>query len=442
MPVSHELLRLKLAEALASRARPQTQRDIREPRVPGKALAVIGVRRSGKTSYMAQRREARIARGRPAESQLLITLEDDRLVGMAAADLAWLLDEHARRFPGLAHERSLYLDEVQVVPGWEGVVRRYLDTGGIDIHVSGSSAKLLSREVATSLRGRALEVLVHPFSFREALRHARDEPTAAYDDLTPDDRARLDAHLRQYLATGGFPEAQGIPAMDRLVLLRSYVDVVVLRDVIDRHAVSNPVALRWIERNLLAQPGGAFSVSKQHQTLRGQGIPVAKDTLHAYLGYLEDAFLIRTVSMHSASERQRMTNPRKAYPVDPGLIALFERSGREQRGAALETAVMLELERRRYDIEYVRTADGREVDFLAHRPSDPPMLVQVSLETEGDDTWDRELRALVAAAPVHPSAHALLITADAAPPTRPLPDGIRWVPAAQWLLEEAAGATG
>ncbi|MEZ4595997.1 MAG: AAA family ATPase, partial [Chloroflexota bacterium] len=183
MPVSHELLRLKLAEALASRARPQTQRDIREPRVPGKALAVIGVRRSGKTSYMAQRREARIARGRPAESQLLITLEDDRLVGMAAADLAWLLDEHARRFPGLAHERSLYLDEVQVVPGWEGVVRRYLDTGGIDIHVSGSSAKLLSREVATSLRGRALEVLVHPFSFREALRHARDEPTAAYDDL-------------------------------------------------------------------------------------------------------------------------------------------------------------------------------------------------------------------------------------------------------------------
>lgn len=213
-----------------------------------------------------------------------------------------------------------------------------------------------------------------------------------------------------------------------------------LRDVIDRHAVSNPVALRWIERNLLAQPGGLFSVSKQHQAVCGQGISVAKDTMHAYLGYLEDAFLIRTVALHSASERQRMSNPRKAYPVDPGLIALFERSGREQRGASLETVVMLELERRGYDVGYVRTPDGHGVDFLAHRPGDLPLLAQVSLETEDDETWDRELRALVAAMPVHRNAEALLITADAASPTRPLPRGIRWRPAAQWLLE-GAGTT-
>ncbi len=436
MTVSHDLLRLKLADTLALEPAALTPRDIRLPAVAGKALAVIGVRRSGKTAFMALRRQQQIASGRAPESQLLVSLEDDRLAGMDVADLAWLLDEHARRYPHLSRDRALYLDEVQVVPGWETLVRRLMDAGGVEVFVSGSSARLLSREVATSLRGRAMEVLVHPFSFREALRHAGAEPAQPYETLATDERAALDGRLRRYLEEGGFPEAQGIAATDRASLLRGYVDIAILRDVIDRHAVSNPVALRWIERQLLAQPGGAFSVNKQHAALRSQGIPVGKDTLHAYLAHLEDAFLIRTVAMHSASERQRLTNPRKAYPVDPGLIALFERSGLQQRGPALETTILLELQRRGFDVTYVRTPEGFEVDFLAHRPGEPPLLVQVSLETEGDATWERELRALTAAAPLYPEARPFLVTLDAAPPARPLPPRITWAPAARWLLEE------
>jgi hypothetical protein len=209
-----------------------------------------------------------------------------------------------------------------------------------------------------------------------------------------------------------------------------------LRDVIERHAVSNPLALRWIERQLLANPGSAFSINKQYDTLRSQGLPVGKDTLHDYLAYLEDAFLVRTISMHSASERQRMVNPRKAYPVDPGLIPLFERTGRTHRGRALETAVLLELERRGFAVDYVRTPEGFEVDFLAHRVGDAPLLLQVCLESEGDETWERELRALASAGAAYPDAQALLVTLDATPPRRSLPDGMTWIPAAQWLLEE------
>jgi predicted AAA+ superfamily ATPase len=97
--------------------------------------------------------------------------------------------------------------------------------------------------------------------------------------------------------------------------------------------------------------------------------------------------------------------------------------------------VLLELERRGWAVEYVKTADGFEVDFLAHRPGDQPLLIQVSLETEGDSTWDRELRALVAVRPTLPQALPLLLTLDAVPPRRPLPDGVSWVPAARWLLE-------
>ncbi len=208
------------------------------------------------------------------------------------------------------------------------------------------------------------------------------------------------------------------------------------RDVIERHAVSNPLALRWMERQLLANPGGAFSIKKHYDTLRSQGIPVGKDTLHHYLAHFEDAFLVRTVSMHAASERQRMVNPRKAYPVDPGLIPLFERSGRTHHRRTLETAVLLELERRGFHVDYVRTADGYEVDFLAERPGEPPLLVQVCLESDSDETWTRELRSLESAARVFPEARPFLITLDTVPPTKPMPPRLTWAPAARWLLEE------
>ena len=145
---------------------------------------------------------------------------------------------------------------------------------------------------------------------------------------------------------------------------------------------------------------------------------------------------VRTVAMHSASERQRMVNPRKAYPVDPGLIALFERTGRAHQGRALETVVLLELERRGFEVSYVRTKGDYEVDFLAHRAGDTPILLQVCLESEGDETWERELRALEEAATAHPQARPFLVTLDASPPTRPLPEGVSWIPAAHWLLEE------
>lgn len=439
MTTSHDLLRLKLDESLAANVPPLTRRDVRLPEVPGKAVAVIGVRRGGKTSVLAQCRADRIAAGRPPASQLVLALEDERLAGMGVAELRWMLEEHERRFPGLraAGATTLYLDEVQTVPGWEGLVRRLIDRGDVEIFVSGSSAKLLSREVATSLRGRAMEAIVFPFGFREALRHAGVEPKSGHAALKPEERVAIDGRLRAYLAEGGFPEAQGVSARDRAALLTGYVDVVVLRDVVERHGVGNPSALRWVVRQLLANPGGPFSVKKHYDTMRSQGVAVGKDTLHAYLSHLEDAYLVRTIAMHSASERQRMVNPRKAYPIDPGLIQLYERSGRTHAGRALETVVMLELERRGYEVSYVRTADGTEVDFLAHRAGAAPLLIQSCLESEGDPTWEREVRALASAAKTLPGAEALLLTLDEAPPMRAMPEGLEWRSASRWLLDDA-----
>jgi len=165
---------------------------------------------------------------------------------------------------------------------------------------------------------------------------------------------------------------------------------------------------------------------------------VSKDTLHEYLAHLEDAFLIRTLSLHTSSERQRMVNPRKAYPVDPGLIPIYERSGRPNWGHALETAVFLELERRGYEMGYVRTPQGFEVDFLAKSPGEPPLLVQVCADVQDPQTYDREVRALAAAAGEYRSARALLVTLESTPPAPGLPPPLEWRCAADWLLGERA----
>jgi predicted AAA+ superfamily ATPase len=153
--------------------------------------------------------------------------------------------------------------------------------------------------------------------------------------------------------------------------------VKILRDVIERHALSNVVALRQLTRHLLGAAASPFSVHRFFNDQKSQGVAVSKDALHAMLGHLEDAFLMRLVPLLTSSERQRQSNPRKAYPVDPGLITAFDRSGKPNTGHALETAVLVELERRRCERSYVRTQDGFEVDFLATPITGRPVLIQV-----------------------------------------------------------------
>jgi len=430
------MLRQKIIDSFTLSPPPMTRRDVRLPSVPGKAFAVIGMRRSGKTTFLWQCLGDRLAEGVPRESLLYLSFEDERLAGIQVSDLSWLIEEYFRLKPGTRDVRivTFFFDEIQTVPGWETFVRRLLDTEKAEVFLSGSSARLLSREVATSMRGRALEVLIHPFSFREMLRHTGLTPDAPWENLPKAVHSDLDHRLGIYLSDGGFPEAVGIPDRDRIALLRSYTDVVALRDVIERHSVTNPVALRWMQRHLLANAAAPFSVQKLYNDLRSQGIPVGKDTLHAYLGYLEDTFLIRTIFLHSASERQRMVNPRKSYPVDPGFILIYERTGRQNLGHALETAVMVELERRGNQVSYVRTRESFEVDFLAVSSFQPPELIQVCLDVSDRGTREREVRALEAASKELPDAKLLLITLDSTPPLAPLPEPIKWMPATAWLL--------
>ena len=436
-----EALTEKLAESLAGPLPEATPRRIHGVTgLPGKVTAVIGMRRAGKTTFLHQLRRERLGQGTPREHLPYVNFEDERLASLEASQLGFLLDEHRRRFPA-ARERATVtwcFDEIQLVPGWERFVRRVLDEGGCEVIVTGSSAALLSREIATALRGRAWEVPLFPFSFAEALCHRNQAVPTDPAFVTGAERARLETSFTDWLTTGGFPEAQRLDDVPRRQLLRDYVDVAMLRDVVERHRVSNVTGLRWIVRHLLGNAGAHFSVEKFYAALKSQGLAISKDTVHQLLAYLEDCFLVRLVWMESASERQRMVNPRKAYPVDSGLIPVFDRTGRANRGHGLETAVLVELERRRCAVTYVRTPAGYEVDFLVRDAGGDVELIQVCADASDPATAERELRALADAEAIHPGAPRRLLTMmrDGAPAETP--PGIIVQPAYEWLLAEPA----
>ncbi len=371
-----------------------------------------------------------------SERAVYLSFDDDRLADIGADQLDELFEEHYRRFPRLRGRETVswFLDEIQLVAGWDRFVRRVLDTEKVELVVSGSSAKLLSREVHSSLRGRAMATVIRPFSFREFLRHRGDEPAKAASRMTAGERSGIEKSLREYLRCGGFPEAQGLDQPTRVELLQGYVDTVLFRDIVERHRVSQVAGLRWIVRHALRNPCGSFSAKRLYDDLRSQGHAVAKDTVHALLDHVFDAFLFGAAAVATESERRRNTNPRKLYPVDHALIDAFDTSGRPNTGHILETAVFNELARRGAEVAYVKTQDGCEVDFLARGADGREELIQICADPAEPSTWRREVDALESAAKEHPRASRRVVVLEAGTLTRERPPRVEVTPAYAWFL--------
>ena len=412
--------------------------------LPGKITAVIGMRRAGKTTFLHQVRKERMDNGVPLVRLPYINFEDEKLIRMDASHLGILVEEYYRKYPSFRGKETVTwcFDEIQLVPGWESFLRRLLDSEKVDIFVTGSSAAMLSKEIASSLRGRAWEVVIHPFSFTEVLRHRGESLPDDPGFLTAAERSRMENAFLEYLSSGGFPEAQGIEKASRFQLLKDYVDVAILRDVVERYNVTNIVGLRWLVRHLLGNAASFFSVEKFFNALKSQGIAISKDTVHLLLSYLEDCFLVRTVWMESASERRRMVNPRKSYPIDPGLIPLYDRRERANLGHLLETAVLIELERRKCGITYVRTPEGHEVDFLVRFPSGGTELIQVCADLSDSATAERELRSLEEAGKMYANAKMRLLTLTGDDLPGNVPVHVMLQSAYQWILMDNNGEEG
>lgn len=435
-----EAIRQKLGDALDLPFPKLTPREASTASLEGKARAIIGMRRAGKTTFLYQCLAARLTEGVPRNRLVYFNFEDERLGDMEAVDLGIVLDEFYRAHPESRRTGRVTwcFDEIQVIPGWEKFIRRVMDTENVEILLSGSSAKMLSREVATTMRGRSLETVITPFNFREFAK-ARGLALEGRSLISARERSSWMACFDQYLEIGGFPEAGNESLRNQRVnLLQGYVDTVLFRDVAERHHIGNLVALRAFVRQLLRHPASPFSVSKVYADFRSRGISATKETLLAMLAHLEDAFLVFTVPVASRSERRQQVNPRKLYLADHSLAAAYNPVKNSDRGHYLENIVACELLRQRFSLAYVKTAQGHEVDFLATQTDGSTQLIQVAADIANDSTFQREIRSLVGASTEFPDARKFLLTEDIPPRGLHLPEGIAVIPIWQWLLSPSA----
>ncbi len=401
MEGQHDLrpvLRELIADAQTRPLPRLTPRRVQLPMVPGKADVVVGMRRSGKTFFLYQQLANLVAGGLPRERVLYLNFEDERLLPLRAEDLHLITETFYGAAPASREQTCWFLfDEIQNVAGWERFVRRQLDTENVRMILTGSSAKLLSKEIATSLRGRSLTTELLPFSFAEALVHG-GVPVPERHQVSAKVRSTMENRFDHYMKVGGFPEVQTVADEVRPRILQEYLDVVLFRDIVERHGIANTVALRQLVRRLVRSPASSLSVNRLYNDFKSQGIQVGKDTLHAYLAHLEDAYLLFTVALHSESEHRKAVHPRKCYLIDHGLARAAAIARQEDVGHHLENIVYVELRRRKREVAYHVTTSGYEVDFVVMDRGTPTELVQVCASLAEATTREREARALLEAA--------------------------------------------
>ncbi len=372
-------------------------REIRLPDIINKIKVAIGMRRTGKTYFLLQKIKKLLAKNPELITRILyLNFEDDRLLPLTAPKLGELIDNFYTLYPE-NHQLLCYfiLDEIQNVPQWEIVVRRFFDTKKVEIFLTGSSAKLLSKEIATSLRGRSLATEIWPYSFKEyLLAKEMTLPKKPFGKISHDTFLKL---LNDYIKEGGFPEVVNLEALDRNRILQDYVDVVIFRDIIERHNITNIPLIKYFIKTLISASGSPFSVNKFFNDMKSQGMNVSKMTIHDYLGYIEDAYLLFAVPLYSESIRKTQTNPRKIYTIDTGLINAYTSRSSENLGHLFENLVYIELRRKGHEVYYYLTKERYKVDFLSKDYNNKFHLFQVVWDMNNPETMQREIRALKAA---------------------------------------------
>jgi uncharacterized protein len=368
-------------------------RDVRFTQIDKKIDVAIGMRRTGKTSLMFQTIRQLLDAGVPKQRILCLNFEDDRLLPCNHVQLASLLEAFYSIYPENHTQKCyLFLDEIQNVENWAIVIRRFFDTKQVKIYLTGSSAKLLSKEIATSLRGRSIATEVWPLSFSEYL--LTQQIKTRYKTFGKATMDKLNQYFLRYLTIGGFPEVVNLPTDHRNRVLQEYVDVVIYRDIIERHDIKNTQLMKYMIKTLLNSTAAPFSVNKFFNDLKSQGISIGKATLYDYLSYIEDAYLCFVVPLFSESIRKVQTNPRKVYAIDPGLMNAYHFNLSSNLGRMFETLVYIQLRRQGCKIYYYLTKDRYEIDFLVRTVTNELKLYQVVWDVNDKKTMDREMRAL------------------------------------------------
>lgn len=398
-------------------------RDITVPQHTNKIISIVGPRRAGKT-HLAYHTIAQLNK----ERTVYINFADER-IHPHTTDLQHIITAYTELYPEIPlTDVHFFFDEIHEVQGWSKFVRRIHETTTKHIYVTGSSAKLLSKEIATQLRGRTLSVQVLPLSFKEFLRFTNtpDKYTSTKE------KARIAQAFSNYLTHGGYPEIALETREDiQTKILQNYFEVMIYRDIIERHSIQNQEALKKLALKGINNLAKEFSIHKTYNDIKSEGLKVSKNTLYEFITHIEDAYLLILLKQFLPSQTKQNKATKKAYGTDTGLANALSFRVSENIGRQLENAVHTELLRREQETYFHKRA--HECDFLIKEKNRITHAIQVTTHLH-EENQKRELAGLKEAMNAHNLAQGTIITLDQEDTLQQDSTTIRLIPAWKWLL--------
>ena len=366
------------------------QRDLIIPLDCPMIVSLIGPRRSGKTYLLYDIYRRLVAQGVSVEKLIYINFEDERLA-MQVNDLDLILQSYLELYPHQKlSECYFFFDEIQNIDGWEKFVRRLYDTVSRHLFITGSNSKLLSTEIATSLRGRTISFTVLPLSLKEYLSFKK-VPIRLHHTQK---KAQLLSSIRDFMLQGGCPEVLHFDKELKMQVLQSYFNTMIYRDIIERYKISDTQILKYFIKKIFAGVGKPLSINRIYNDLRSQGYKVTNNALYAYQEYCQSIFMTVSITKFDFSEIKQAKSERKTYSIDTGLLSSVDFSLSENNGMLFENMVLLEFLKAQKDVFYYK--DKYECDFII-KDNFSLHAFQVSLQMDNEETKSREIRGLVEA---------------------------------------------
>lgn len=368
-------------------------RRLKTEPVNGKATVCIGVRRCGKSTYLFQIIKKLLDNGVLRQNILYMNFFDDRLYNLNREGPGIVMDAYFSLYPEKKNSEKIYcfFDEIQSVSGWEPFIDRILRTENCEVYITGSSAKMLSKEIATQMRGRALSWEVFPFSFREFLDFKKIEVSGNFSSKR---RLLVQKAFGEYLEDGGFPEVAGLDKHLRIKIHQEYYNAVLFRDIVERHDILHPKAITDLAHWMIDNISSLYTINRLSAYLQSSGHKIAKSSVSDYIKWFEDAYFFFTVRIFDASLSKANVNPKKIYCIDHSLVNSVTSGILVNSGHLLENLVFTTLRRVTPDIFYYRTKNRREVDFIAQLQDRSRMLIQVCESLANPRSYQREVTAL------------------------------------------------
>lgn len=384
---------------------------------------LVGIRQAGKSYLLYQRAKMFLESGHDIREIVYINFDDERLLGMTADDFDLILQAYSVMYDS---KPIFFFDEIQNIEGWEHFSRR-LANQKYQVFITGSNARMLSRDIATTLGGRYFDEKVFPYSFREYLEASHIELEDGW--IYGRQRDLVQQKFANYFKWGGFPEL--LLFRNKRHWLNSLYEKIILGDVIQRNNVKNEHALRLAVKRLAENVKQATAYNRLANMVKSTGVSTSTASVIEYIRYVKEACLMFTLDNYVSKFVERET-AKKHYFTDNGLLGIFLSEGDT---ALLENLCAIHLYKKyNKDDESPRLFYYRrnvEVDFYV---PDESLAIQASYSIRDEATRSRVTRALAALNKIAPLKKACIVTFDEEETIELSGLTIDVVPIWKWLL--------